>query len=96
MTLSQNIRGVNNTYLRLKELAVVDKKNSEIYNRTAEAFLVISRFRAQEGFRHDTNGQYVDLDSWTKSDREKLKAALSTFKELEELIKDNFKLTQFS
>ena len=96
LTLSQNIRGVNNTYLRLKELAVVDKKNSEIYHRTAEAFLVISRFRAQEGFRHDTNGQYVDLDSWTKSDREKLKAALSTFKELEELIKDNFKLTQFS
>lgn len=96
LTLSQNIRGVNNTYLRLKELAVVDKKNSEIYHRSAEAFLIISKYRAQEGFKHDNNGQYIDLDSWSKSDREKLKAALTTFKELEELIKDNFKLTQFS
>ncbi len=96
LTLSQNIRGVNNTYLRLKELAVVDKKNAEIYHRCAEAFIVISKFRAQEGFKHDNNGQYIDLDSWSKSDREKLKAALTTFKELEELIKDNFKLTQFS
>ena len=96
LTLSQNIRGVNNTYLRLKELAVVDKKNAEIYHRSAEAFLIISKFRAQEGFKHDSNGQYIDLDSWTKNDREKLKAALTTFRELEELIKDNFKLTQFS
>ncbi len=96
LTLSQNIRGVNNTYLRLKELAVVDKKNAEIYNRSAEAFLIISKYRAQEGFKHDNNGQYIDLDSWTKNDREKLKVALTTFKELEELIKENFKLTQFS
>lgn len=96
MTLSQNIRGVNNTYLRFKELAAVDKKNLEVYNRSAEAFLIISKYRAQEGFKHDNDGQYVDLDAWTKSDREKFKAAMSTFKELEELIKDNFKLTQFS
>mgnify|MGYP003530504372 FL=1 len=96
LTLSQNIRGVNNTYLRLKELAVVDKKNSEIYHRSAEAFLTISKYRAQNGFKNDTTGQYIDLDSWTRSDREKLKAALTTFKELEELIKDTFKLTQFS
>ena len=94
--MSQNIRGVNNTYLRLKELAVVDKKNSEIYHRSAEAFLTISKYRAQNGFKNDTTGQYIDLDSWTRSDREKLKAALTTFKELEELIKDTFKLTQFS
>ena len=96
LTLSQNIRGVNNTYLRLKELAVVDKKNAEIYHRCAEAFLLISKYRAQEGFKHDTNGQFIDLDSWSRSDREKLKVALTTFKEMEELIKDNFKLTQFS
>ena len=96
MTLSQNIRGVNNTYLRLKELAVVDKKNAEIFHRSAEAFLIISKYRAQEGFKNDSNGQYVDLDAWTKNDREKLKAAMTTFKELEELIKDTFKLTQFS
>lgn len=96
LTLSQNIRGVNNTYLRFKDLAVVDKKNAEIYHRSAEAFLIISKFRAQNGFKHDTDGQYIDLDSWTKNEREKLKAALTTFKELEELIKDNFKLTQFS
>jgi CBS domain-containing protein len=95
-TLSHNIKGINNTYVRFKQLAITDPKYSEIYLDCAEAFLVLSKFRTLEGLKNDTSGQYINLDELSKIDKEKLKNALAPMKELEELIKTKFKLTQFS
>ncbi|SHG77181.1 CBS domain-containing protein [Flavobacterium fluvii] len=94
--LSQNIRGVNNTYLRFKQLAIVDPKNAEIYLNCAEAFLTLSKFRTLEGLKNDSSGQYINLQELSKVDKENLKNALAPMRELEELIKTKFKLTQFS
>jgi len=90
------IKGLNNTYLRFKQLAIIDSKNSDIYLNCAEAFLVISKFRVNEGLKNENSGQYINLSELSKLDKEKLKNALAPMKELEELIKSNFKLTQFS
>ena len=94
--LSYNIRGVNNTYLRFKQLAIVDPRNSEIYLNCAEAFLTLSKFRTLEGLTNDNSGQYINLQELSKVDKENLKNALAPMKELEELIKTKFQLTQFS
>jgi CBS domain-containing protein len=91
-----NIKGLNNTYLRFKQLAIIDSKNSDIYLNCAEAFLIISRFRVNEGLKNENSGQYINMNELSKLDKEKLKNALAPMKELEELIKSNFKLTQFS
>jgi len=47
--ISMNLKGVNNTYLRYKQLAMVDPKFSEIYLNCADAFLILSKFRTLEG-----------------------------------------------
>ncbi len=94
--ISMNLKGVNNTYLRYKQLAMVDPKFSEIYLNCADAFLILSKFRTLEGLKNDTSGDYILVDELTKADREKLKNALVPMKELEDLIKDRFRLTQFS
>ncbi|WP_348797207.1 DUF294 nucleotidyltransferase-like domain-containing protein [Flavobacterium adhaerens] len=90
------IKGLNNTYLRFKQLAIIDSKNADIYLNCAEAFLILSKFRVQEGLKNEDSGQFINLEELTKFDKEKLKNALAPMKELEELIKSNFKLTQFS
>lgn len=95
-TMSHNIRGINNTYLRFKQLAIVDPKHSEIFLSCAEAFLVLTKFRTLEGLRNDNSGQYITIEELSKADRELLKNSLEPMKELEELIKDSFQLTQFS
>ena len=95
-TLSHNIKGINNTYIRFKQLAITNPKHAEIYLECAEAFLVLSKFRALEGLKNDNSGQYINLDELSKIDKEKLKNALSPMKELEDLIKDTFQMTQFS
>ncbi|MBC7844943.1 MAG: CBS domain-containing protein [Flavobacterium sp.] len=94
--LSHNIRGVNNTYLRFKQLSIVDPKNAEIYLNCAEAFLILSKFRTLEGLKNDSSGQFINLQELTKVDKENLKNAFAPMRELEELIKTKFKLTQFS
>ncbi len=94
--ISMNLRGINNTYLRFKQLAMIDPKYSEIYLNCADAFLILSKFRTLEGLKNDTSGDFINIEELSKADREKLKNALGPMKELEELIKDKFRLTQFS
>jgi len=94
--LSNNLRGINNTYFRFKQLAISDSKNSEIFLNCAEAFLTLSKFRTLEGFKNDNSGQFINLQELSKVDKEILKNALAPMKELEELIKTKFQLTQFS
>lgn len=90
------IRGINNTFQRFKQFAINDPKHSEVYLKCAEAFLILSKFRTLEGLKNDNSGQFINLDELTKTDRERLKYALLPMKELEDLIKSKFQLTQFS
>ncbi|MCW2118408.1 DUF294 nucleotidyltransferase-like domain-containing protein [Flavobacterium sp. 7A] len=95
-TLSNGIRGINNTYVRLKQLAITDPKNAEIYLDCADAYLTLTKFRTLEGIKNDDSGQFINIEELSKIDREKLKNALAPMKELEDLIKSKFQLTQFS
>jgi CBS domain-containing protein len=96
LILSHNIKGINNTYLRFKQLAITEPKYSEIYLNCAESFLALSKYRTLEGLKNDNSGQFINLSELSKVDKEKLKSALAPMKELEELIKSKFQLTQFS
>jgi CBS domain-containing protein len=95
-TLSHGIKGINNTYTRFKQLAINDPKYSEIYLNCAEAFLILSKLRTVEGLKNEDSGQFINLEELSKIDKEKLKNALAPMRELEELIKNKFQLTQFS
>ena len=94
--INLNLKGINNTYLRFKQLAIADPKFSEIYLNCADAFLILSKFRTLEGLKNDSNGDYINIEELSKVDKERLKNALTPMKELEELIKDKFQLTHFS
>jgi CBS domain-containing protein len=82
--------------MRFKQLAIINPKNAEIFLNCAEAFLTLSKFRTLEGLKNDNSGQFINLQELSKVDRDHLKNALAPMKELEELIKNKFQLTQFS
>ena len=96
LVLSQDIKGVNSTYMRFKQLAVADSRNSELFLNCAEAFLTLSEFRTVEGLKNDSNGQFINLEELSKTDKVKLKNCFIPIKEVQELIKNRFKLTYFS
>ncbi len=95
LILSHKIKGINNTFLRFKQLAMIEPKYSEIYLNAAEAFMTLSKIRTKEGLKNNTNGQFLLIDELSKSDKEKLKNAFAPMKELEEIIKNKFQLTYF-
>jgi CBS domain-containing protein len=95
-SLSHHMRGVTNTYLRFKQLAIADAKNAAVFINCANAFLTLSKFRTLEGLKNDSSGQFINIQELSKADKEILKSALEPMQELEDLIKDKFQLTQFS
>lgn len=96
LVLSHDIKGVNNTFLRFKQLAIKEPKYSEVYLNAAEAFQTLSKFRTLEGLKNGSNGQFINIEELSKSQKEKLKNCLLPMKEIEEIIKNKFQLTYFS
>ena len=96
LAIHHGLKGINNTFSRYKQLAIKDILNSEIYLNAADTFLLLSRYRTLEGLKNDNMGEYIDLELVSKSDKEKLKESLHVLKDLEEIVKDTFQLTQFS
>ena len=96
LAIHYELKGINNTFSRYKELAIKDASNVEIYRNAADVFLLLSRYRTLEGLKNDNSGEYIDIEKISKSDKEKLKESLHVLKDLEEIVKDTFQLTQFS
>lgn len=96
LILSHNVKGVNNTYLRYKQLAMIEPKYSEIYLEAAETYLILLKFKTDEGIENNNDGQYLDLEQMSKIDKEKLKNCFLPMKELEDIVKNKFQLTFFS
>lgn len=95
LILSHKIKGVNNTFLRFKQLAMIEPKYSETYLNAAEAFMTLTKIRTKEGLKNNSDGQYIVIEELSKSDRERLKNAFLPMREVEEIIKNKFQLTYF-
>lgn len=46
--------------------------------------------------KYDNDGRFLNLEELSRIDKDRLKMALEHMKDLEEIIKDKFRLTQFS
>lgn len=96
LMLSENIRGITNTYQRFKKMAELEPQNAEIFESCAEAFLVLLKFRTKEGLLNNSNGRYLNLNDLSKSDKVKLKNAFVPIRDIQDAIKSRFQLTYFT
>lgn len=94
--LSHNLKGVNNTFLRFKQMAISDAKNAEKYLDFAENYIKLQEFRTKEGILNDNDGAFIDTNKLSKIDKEELKKAVADIDNIIDLIKDKYKLTRFS
>ncbi len=94
LVLSQNIKNSNNTILRFEKLADLEPQNKDLYLSCINAFKVLLRFRTNQGIKHNDSGRFIDLEPLTKGDRLKLKGCFKHIKDIQELIKVRFKLSQ--
>lgn len=95
LTLDHRIRGIQNTIERFKRLAEIEKNNVEMYHAAAEAYEIFMVQRAKNGLRNSNSGRYIDLKSLNKLEKQILKNAFSSIKEIQDLIKVRFQQAYF-
>ena len=54
------------------------------------------KFRTEEGLEHNSDGRYLNLNELTKLDKVKLKNDFQPINDIQEIIKNRFKLTYFT
>jgi CBS domain-containing protein len=96
LVLSQNVKGIANTYQRFKKMAELEPQNADLFESCAEAFLVVLKFRTKEGLLNNSNGRYLNLNDLSKSDKVKLKNAFVPIRDIQDSIKSRFQLTYFT
>ena len=94
LVLSKNIKDYNNTILRFQKLADLEPQNKDLYNACIDAFKILLRFRTIEGLRLGDYGRFIDLKTLSKSHRLKLKGCFGPIKDIQELIRVRFNLSQ--
>lgn len=94
LVLSYKIKECNNTILRFEKLIDVEPQNKELYTACIDAFKILLRFRTVQGLKHKDSGRFIDLKSLNKSDRLKLKGCFGPIRDIQELIKVRFTLSQ--
>ena len=94
LILSHNIKAVNNTIERFEKLVELEPQNKDTYLFCIEAYKNLLTFRTEQGLRHNDSGRFIDLESLDKGNRLQLKRTFKAVKDVQELIKMRFKLSQ--
>lgn len=96
LIIDNGIRNINNTASRFAKLAELEPKNASVYEACEEAFLELIKFRTEEGLAQNSNGNYLNLNELSKLDKVKLKNTFQPINDIQEIIKNRFKLTYFT
>jgi CBS domain-containing protein len=96
LALSQEIKGVNHTVERYKKMAELEPQNAELYEASIRSFYELLRYRSQSGFAHDDSGRFLNLETLSKHDKNKLKYLFKPIKTLQTNLKTRFNLTYFT
>lgn len=93
LILYHSVKSISNTVERFEKLAELEPENSELFTACAQAYKVLLKFRTRQGLAHHDSGQYIALESLSKSEKIQLKSTFKTIKELQEIITIRFNIS---
>lgn len=94
LILSKNIKDINGTMARYQKLSTLEPQNKDLYESCINAFKVLLRFRTQQGLKNNNSGRFIDINNLSKAERLKLKGCFKPVKDIQELLRVRFKLSQ--
>ena len=93
LILSHQVRSINNTAARFEKLAEIEPANRELFLSCSYATKALLKFRTKQGLANNDSGRYIALGALGKEEKVKLKRTFKTIKELQELIRIRFKVS---
>lgn len=94
LVLSHKIPKKNSTLKRYDALIEKEPHNKALFQSCKEAFLILLRFRVEQGIKYKNSGRYLVLDSLTKMEKLQLRTCFKPLKEIQELVKIRFRVSQ--
>ncbi len=93
LILSHQIKSINNTAQRFEKLAALEPAQEAFFLSCSYAIKALLKFRTKQGLLHNDSGRFIALDKLTKEEKIKLKRTFKTIKELQELLRVRFKVS---
>ena len=90
------IMGIQNTSERYRKLAELESNNASLYESCADAYELFMQHRAMNGLAKENSGRFIDLEELNKLEKQILKNAFISIKEVQELIKVRFQQAYFN
>ncbi len=96
LLFSHSVSGKNNTMERYEALMEIEPQNEELFASCQEAFSLLLRFRTEQGFKAEDSGRYLPLESLNKMEKLQLRACFKPLKDIQELLRVRFQLSQIT
>ncbi|TCP22653.1 CBS domain-containing protein [Tenacibaculum skagerrakense] len=94
LILYHKLKDFNNTISRFDKLKEIEPQNKDLFDSCINAFKVFLRFRTQQGLHNNDSGRFIQIQKLSKAERLKLKGSFKAVKDIQELIRVRFKLSQ--
>ena len=94
LTLSHQLKNKNNTIDRFESLILKEPQNKDLYLSCIDAFKILLRYRTNQGIKHNNSGRYIELNTLTKPEKLKLKGCFKPIKDVQELLRVRYNLSQ--
>jgi CBS domain-containing protein len=96
LILSQQVIDKNETVMRYRKMAEIEPQNADLYESCIRSFYELLKYRSQSGFAHNDSGRFVNLETLSKHDKNKLKYLFKPIKTLQTNLRTRFNLTYFT
>lgn len=96
LILDHHITDIQNTSDRFRKLSELEPRNKDLFDSAAEAYELFMRHRAINGLRDNDSGRFISLDNLSKLDKQILKNAFLSVKEIQDIIKVRFQQSYFN
>ncbi len=96
LLLDHGEMGIQNTVKRYQRLAEIEPKSKDLFETAAKSYEIFMSHRAKNGLEKEDSGQFIDLDRLTKLEKQILKNAFVSIKEIQDLVKVRFQQVYFN
>jgi CBS domain-containing protein len=95
LILHHQVKNISNTAERFEKLAQLEPNNKELFLSCSYTSKALLKFRTRQGLIHRDSGRYIQLANLTKEEKMKLKRCFKTIRDVQELIKYRFGISNY-
>lgn len=96
LLLNHHVSGIQNTSERYRKLSELEPKNISLFESCGDAYELFMKHRALNGLANKDSGRFIALNELNKLEKQVLKNAFLSIKDIQDLIRVRFQQSYFS